>query len=164
MNRTEFYKARNAFADWICSHSDFDTFITLTLKQGLPCSTYRGRIVPISRGDCIKVARIFRDRMSRTYLGVGRVRGGHRLPIAAFVEGNEFIRMHLHFIAKKPTNTTLTDFRMAICQVAHKLEWAHDRVDTRPITFGKPEFVANYCLKDGTDAFLLEASSLPGRP
>ena len=161
MNRTETYKAKTQLADWICSHADFDTFITLTLKQGLLCKTYRGRIVPISRGECIKTARIFRDRLSRRFLGVGRVRAGHRLPIVAFAEGNQFIRTHLHLVMEKPKSVSLTDFRMEICAVANILEWTHHRVDTRPITYGKPEFVVNYCLKTGVDALLLEASFLP---
>jgi hypothetical protein len=38
------------------------------------------------------------------------------------------------------------------------LSWVHNRIDTRPISYGRPEQVVNYCLEEGTDAFLPEAS------
>lgn len=164
MHKDAIYKAKALFADWICSHADFDTFITLTLKQAIPCNTYRGQLVPINRDACVKTAMIFRDRLSRNFLGTGRVRAGNRLPFAPFVEGNQLVRTHLHFVTAKPQSVSLTDFRMEVCKVANILEWTHRHIDTRPITYGKPEFVVNYCLKTGTDAFLPEAAFLPSHP
>ena len=160
MSGTDIFKNEAILADWICKGGDFDTFVTLTLKQGLPCDTFVAALRANHPRHVREVATIFRDRLS-VILGSGRIRGGHKLPVAAFVEGDEFTRTHLHFLVQKPSDAVdLMHFRMAVCCVASKLTRARGRIDIRPITYGSPTFVAEYCLKTGTDAFMPEASFL----
>lgn len=158
------FKNERVLSDWICSQADFNWFITLTLKQGLP--TRNGSYVPLIEKHCIHTARIFADRLTKKVLGSGRVRSGHRVPIAVFLEGDgRVLRKHLHFVAACPdSDMSPIWFKSEINRVSSKLEWAYDVHDVRPIAYGRPEFVTNYCLKAGTDSFRPEASHLRSAP
>jgi hypothetical protein len=151
---------RYDLANWISGSANFNTFITLTLKQGLLDDTFRGQVRPINRDDCVKTAWLFRDRLARKVLHSTRLRHGERLPLASFVEGGDFQRFHLHIVVERPAAVTFLRIASAACQVTENLPWVHNRIDTRPIDYGCPEWVVNYCLEDGTDAFLPEASCL----
>ena len=160
MRPQRFLNNRYDLTQWICASARFNTFITLTLKQGILDDTFRGLITPIGRDDCVKTAWLFRDRLTRKVLHSTRLRHRERLPLAAFVEGGEFKRYHLHIIAERPAAVTFERFAGAVCQVTENLPWVHNRIDTRPLTYGRPECVVNYCLEEGTEAFLPEASCL----
>ena len=158
MRPQRFLNNRVGLANWICGSANFNTFITLTLKQGLLDDTFRGQIRPIRREDCVKTAWLFRDRLTRKVLP--STRHGERLPLAAFVEGGEFQRYHLHIVAERPATMMFEQFSIAVCRATKNLSWVHNRIDTRPISYGRPEQVVNYCLEEGLDAFLPEASCL----
>lgn len=161
MTKNPYIKHKHVFADWICSRADFDTFVTFTLKQGLP-SNFTGTPILIDRSACEKTAMIFRDRVSQKLLGSGKARAGKRVPFAAFVEQETFKRTHLHMVLVTRTKEDdLTSLKMLVSSIASKLDWCHGQIDTRMITYGKPEFVVTYCLKTGTDAFLAEIAFLP---
>ena len=160
MRPQRFLNNRVGLANWICGSANFNTFITLTLKQGLLDDTFRGQVRLINRDDCVRTAWLFRDRLTQRLLRSSRRRGGPRLPLAAFVEGGDVKRFHLHFVVARPDETTITRFRTAVCHVTEKLDWVHDKIDTREILYACPEAVVRYCLKEGTDAFLPEASRL----
>lgn len=98
-------------------------------------------------------------------MGSGRTRSGHKIPTASFLEGDSITRKHLHFILQT-SEARVSGLRLniAIAKSAYNLEWAYKIIDVRPITYGRPAFVAEYCLKTGTDAFLPEASFLSTNP
>src|SRR5450755_3080626 len=91
---------RNDTVRYITRNANFNAFVTLTLKQVMIDDTSSGRIVPIRREDCVRTAWLFRDRLTQRLLRTGRRRAGHRVPIAAFVEGGDVKRFHLHFLVE----------------------------------------------------------------
>lgn len=157
MQKDQLFYYRSELASWICQATNFNVFVTLTLKQGL---VENGYFRSLKRDDCVRTAWLFRDRLTQKIIGKTRRRRGEKIPIAAFVEGDNVTRLHLHFVATRPTEMTLERFQMAVCSAAVKLDWIHDRIDTRPITYNTAEAVVRYCLETGTDAFLPEASCL----
>lgn len=90
------------------------------------------------------------------------MRSGQRIPFAAFLEGDSITRAHLHLLLQtRAEDSDLTNLKMLVCKIASKLECVYKEIDVQLITYGKPVFVAKYCLKTGTDAFLPNASFLP---
>jgi hypothetical protein len=154
------YKHTRLLSDWINTHADFDTFITLTLKQRLPLS--QGGSIPLTDEECVRTAWIFRDRLSKALLGSGRTRAGKGVPTAVFLEGDgRTLRRHLHLVIQRPdANASLMWVKARTNKAAENLQWVYKERDLRPIVYGRPEFVTNYCLKYGTDRFLPEASDL----
>ena len=152
---------KHQFADWLCSRADFDTFVTLTLKQGLPSGVV-GAPIKIDQKACDHTALLFRDRISQKLLGSGKTRVGKRVPFAAFMEGDSVIRTHLHLLLQtRAQDSDLTNLKMLVCKIASKLDWVYNEIDVQLIRYGKPEFVAKYCLKTDTDTNLPSASFLP---
>src|SRR3954454_20062749 len=152
--------AADILSDWINSHAEFDTFITLTLKQRVPLP--QGGSIPLTDEECVRTAWLFRDRLSKALLGSGRTRAGQRVPTAVFREGDgKIIRKHLHFVIQRPDpEASLIWVNTQMNKAAQNLHWVYKERDLRPIAYGRPEFVTDYCLKYGTDSFLAEASDL----
>ncbi|MBS0536380.1 MAG: hypothetical protein JSR72_20200 [Proteobacteria bacterium] len=161
MTKNPCTNTKHQFSDWLCSRADFDTLVTLTLKQGLPSGVV-GAPIKIDQRVCEHTATLFRDRMSKKLLGNSKVRAGHLIPFAAFMEGDSVIRKHLHLMMQTHAQgSDLINLKRLVCKIAAKLDWVYNEIDVQLIRYGKPEFVANYCLKTGTDAFLPRASFLP---
>lgn len=152
------FNCRHALADWIAQSADFNALITITLKQGLADQAKSHGLTTIKQEHCIHTAWLFRDRLSRKVHR--RPKYQSSMPFAAFVEGDDVKRLHLHIMTACPNELAFEKFRMAVCAAAENLDWVHDRIDTRPITYGHSVYVANYCLKTGVDAFLPQASRL----
>lgn len=160
MTRHTDFQHQAELASWISRSAPFNAFITVTLKQGLLDDTFRGKINPIQRADCSRTAWLLRDRLTQKLLGSKRRKLGEKLPYAAFVEGDGFIRFHLHIVTVQPADVHPIAFRGAVHSIAHKLDWVHRLIDIRPITHDLDR-VVNYCLKNGVDAFLAEAAHIP---
>ena len=150
---------RHQLCSWINGKAHFNTLITLTLKQGLPCP--ETGFTSIRREHCAKTAWLFRDRFTRAILKSAAVRAGARLNLAAFYEG-EFDhdkRHHLHLVTELPRDIDrLIHLPIQILKVKERLDWAHREFNVKEIT-RTPYAVIDYLLKEGTDAFLPEASS-----
>ena len=135
----------------------------MTLKQALPNA--EGGLVMITREECVRTAKILRDRLIKRLLGSCRYKKGERLPFAVFVEGDgDVTRYHLHILAQVPFGVLKPDLRSLVQRHWQKLDWVHQEIDLKFIS-ADPQFgalrIAYYSLGEGLGAFCPEASCLP---
>jgi hypothetical protein len=152
--------ARASWKDWLADRT-LNVLVTVTLKQGLanePSSWVR-----LTPEDCVRTGWLLRDRVTKAVLGSARYRRGERFPFLTFLEGGAEKRFHLHICAAVPSNVPVETFKAAFADVAAKLDWVHRGLDFRDaneVNLANSLRLMNYTLKEGTDAFLPEASSL----
>lgn len=153
---------KSDFQKWI-GCSSLNMFVTATLKQGI--SSPHGYPIPICRHDVVRTAWHLRDRSVKKLVGKSAFGRGERLRFLAFAEGDGLIkRTHLHVLSEVPAAVSEDEYRHLIKAVASSLEWIHREVHVAPITYGESGRgyePIRYCLKEGFDAFLPEASFLP---
>lgn len=146
---------KNIYRNWISSHTDFNVFITITLKQAL--KNQEGYLVRITPEEIQKTAILLRNLITR------KVVGRHEtIPFVVFQEGKHAEkRFHLHILARIPGTFSFENFSNVVRLKADRLDWVYNEIDIRPIKKGTHHSVVSYTFKEGSDAFLPEASSLP---
>jgi len=119
--------------------------MTITLKQAL--YDRLGPRIFIDREICQNTMWKLRDRVTR-YL----VRKG-RLDWLTFIEnGKGTKRWHAHILVEVPTSVSEQRFMQTVETKSEKLEWIYVR---------DLDASLRYLLKEGPDAFCVEASSAP---
>jgi hypothetical protein len=145
---------KTSFIDWLAT-DELNVFITVTFKQAL--FNNEGVWRPITEADVKATAWVLRDRFTKALVGKHK-----KIPFIVFSEGDGFLkRRHIHILSVKPSNFTEQEFREVFCRTALKLDWVYNEIDIREITSHTQRNVISYSLKEGTDAFIPEASSLP---
>lgn len=152
-------KLKAVAAEWLAS-SQFNTLATVTLKQGIQKPE---GWVRINGEEARRVAWLLRDRVTKAALGGRRVRAGDRLTFLPFIEGGTDKRLHLHVCVERPESINEVEFAAKFKAVARGLDWVHSEIDVRPVPRGggNTDRVLQYCLKEGTAAFCVEACHLP---
>ena len=77
--------------------------VTLTLKQRLEITDCKGRLV--EKLDPIKVSqniRHFMNVLNQSVFGKGFFRFGKRLSVIPVIEGDSFVRLHVHMTLERP--------------------------------------------------------------
>lgn len=159
------YDVKNAYIAWLDS-PHLNVFITVTLKQALP--SVNENWVRITDSDIVRTARILRDRFTKCITSTSAYRRKRRPGFLVFTEGDGLItRRHLHIVGEKPVDISPEEYDAAFRQTAARLEWVHQEIDIRPLTYRRGETEATgplrYALKNGIDRFLPEASFVPNR-
>lgn len=159
--RNNVYKLRGAYIDWI-SHPDLAFLITPTLKRAVWNQAHG--LTYLRQEDLEKTARLFYLWLEDALLGKRR-RKGHRLTaFATFERGTWDGNPHFHIATANPRGISAADYENIVRAVASKLDWINTDLDIRPIT-GDPltrkEGIAKYCLKQGLDALLTDATYIP---
>ena len=153
---------RSNLIEWVY-HSELDHFMTVTLRSAL--LTPEGFWRPITPEDVKRTAWLLRDRFTKALVGPAAFKRKEYPPFIAFAEGDgRDKRFHLHAVASNPLNISEFEYAELFRRTARKLDWVHSEIDVRPIE--KPfnintRSVISYCLKDGTNSFLPEASFIP---
>lgn len=140
--------------DWV-SGSSLNVFVTVSLKQGIENEV--GLWSRLTREQTIKTAWLLRDRFTKAVVGKRK-----KLPFLVFAEGEGFLkRRHLHIVTALPSEMLFLDFSDKFRFQALKLDWVYNEIDVRLIGAGDQRRVIAYSLKEGTEAFLPEASYVP---
>lgn len=148
-----------AYIDMILRR-DFNSFITVTLKQGLPVNSAAGTFRPLDDSECQRTAWYLRDRLNKKLVRK-QAKQGYSLPFAAFLEGDgHIVRTHIHILSACPSNWSWDNYTDVVRCTASKLDWVYRHVDIRPIQPDTQGIVIGYCLKSGVQAFIAEASSI----
>lgn len=140
--------------DWLAS-SELNVFATVSLKQAIENDEAGwSRITP---AHTTKTAWLLRDRVTKALVGKK-----HRIPFLVFAEGDGFIkRKHLHIATARPHDISIDRFTDVLRFQASKLDWVHKEIDIRAVEDKTHRQVIAYSLKEGTDAFIPEASFVP---
>jgi hypothetical protein len=145
---------RDDLIEWLGGHKP-NVFATVTLKQGRPHDG--GGWTHISPEDMRETAWLLRDRVAKGLVGHKR-----RIPFLVFKEGDGWIkRYHLHITACLPEDINIARFSSVLREKAQRLDWVYGEIDVRPIEPNTENRVLKYCLKEGFDALLPEASYVP---
>jgi hypothetical protein len=152
---------KSDFQKWIGCPS-LNMFVTATLKQGI--SSPHGYPIPICQHDVVRTAWLLRDRSVKNLIGKSAFKRGERLGFLAFAEGDGLIkRRHLHVLSQVPPGVSPAEYHHLIKAIASRLEWVHREIHVEALTYGasgRGHEPIRYCLKEGFDAFLPEASFL----
>ena len=169
---------KDALLKWL-EHPDLNTFITVSLKQAYSpfdereciremCAQVSSRRRhalthaswrPITTADVRKTGWLIRDRFTKAVFGA---RSNRYRPFLVFAEGDGAIkRRHLHIVSVRPLEMTPAEYERLFRAKTADLDWVHDQVDFRAIETGTDGKVRSYCLKEGLDAFVPEASFVP---
>ena len=155
------YRVRGALVKFL-AQPDLEFFITVTLKRGL--RNEAGSVTQLRDEDIEKTARLLQLWFEDKLLGKRR-RKGHRLTfISSFERGTYDGNPHLHLAIANPTGLSMNAYEAAFLAQARKLDWIHSDIDIRAITNdirGDRKGIALYCLKQGMDALLLNATYIP---
>jgi hypothetical protein len=146
---------KHFYKNWLSSVGGLDVFITITLKQAL--RNQEGALVWITPEEIQKTAKVLRNHITRKTIGRRKI-----TPFIVFREGGtDEKRFHLHILTAIPEWMSFEDFSNLIRFKADRLDWVYNEIDIRPIKKGTHHSVVSYTFKEGSDAFLPEASSLP---
>ena len=108
--------------------------LTLTLKQRVERNHSKGRFG--ENLDRLKVSentRHFMNRLNQSVFGKGFTRYGKRLSVVSVIEGNSFIRFHIHMTLEKPIHLDLDEFRNLIIKSWAKTKFGYHDVEIKPI-------------------------------
>ncbi len=155
------YKIQAAYIDFI-SQPDLEFFTTITLKRVLK-NEARG-FTQLRQEDVEKTAHLLRLWIEDALLGKRRRKGSRLTFICSFERGGWDGNPHLHIATSNPGGLSGEEYERKIRAVAYKLDWVHTDMDIRPITrdeTGNRQGIAIYCLKQGVDALLLNATHIP---
>lgn len=132
-----------------------NTFITLTLRQGISSST--GGFI---RGCPLAYDRVMKGQLSavsRRIYGKRRWRKKRqRLPNLSVVEKSYGGLWHIHACLKRPDNVTIEEFTDIFETCWSKSQWAKERFEIEEYRGGG----VSYILKDGQDAILTESTNV----
>lgn len=147
-----FRRLRAGYAAWIETFNP-NTIVTLTLNQAARSEGPSGPVW--QRGDAITYEGVFKSlvkRISRELYGRKRTDRGARLPCVGVVEGGGVEKaFHIHFVARRPAEVSVDDFRQLLVSVCAANGWVKSDIDVQERT---GRFV-DYMLKEGFDALLL---------
>lgn len=142
---------RQDLINWL-STTECDLFITTTLRQARKSDD--GYWQQISHDDIRRTAWILRDRYTKAVVGKNR-----NLPFLAFWEGDgSDKRFHLHILTATINDLTHREHAELFRKVAARMEWVYNEIDARSIKPNEHGRVIAYSLKQGTAAFIPEAS------
>jgi hypothetical protein len=108
--------------------------LTLTLKQRVESNHPKGRFG--ENIDSVKVSentRHFMNRLNQSVFGKGFTRYGKRLSVVPVIEGNSFIRFHIHITLEKPVHLDLDEFRTMIIKSWTKTKFGYHDIDIKGI-------------------------------
>ena len=108
--------------------------VTLTLKQRIECNDFKGRFG--INLDPIKVSentRHFMNRLNQSVFGKGFLRYGKRLSVIPVIEGNSFIRLHVHMTLEKPNHIDINEFEQLISKCWSKTKFGYNNIKIKPI-------------------------------
>lgn len=108
--------------------------VTLTLKQRLESNTFRGKFG--SKVDLIKVSentRHFLNRLNQSVYGKGFTRYNKRLSVIPVMEGNSYIRFHIHMTLEKPNHIDQIEFEMLITECWLNTHYGYNNIKINPI-------------------------------
>lgn len=108
--------------------------LTLTLKQRLEQNHIQGRygekLDPIKAS---KNTRHFMNRLNQTIFGKGFIRYGKRLCVVPIIEGNSYIRLHIHMTLEKPVHLDLDEFKNMIIKCWTKTKFGYYDIQIKEI-------------------------------
>lgn len=110
--------------------------LTLTLKQRVESNHFKGRFG--ENLDSVKVSentRHFMNRLNQSVFGKGFTRYGKRLSVVPVIEGNSFIRLHIHMTLEKPAHLDLDEFRNMILKCWSKTKFGYQNIEIKPIDY-----------------------------
>ena len=128
-----------------------DIFSTFTLKTAILDDG--GSIRYLDDENICKAASFINERFYRRFSKEEKA-----LPFLVFAEGKFQKRPHLHILSSKPSRYTFFDYAREFYQVSRKSYWVNKEADIKPISEQTKRNLIGYCLKEGADALLLEAS------
>lgn len=131
--------------------------VTLTLKQKVQIDDFRGRFE--QRLDRINVSentRHFMNRLNQRVFGKGYLRYGNRLSVIPVIEGNSFIRLHIHMTIEKPNHLSLRQFEILVTECWSKTRFGYNNIKIKPIH--DYEGWINYKLKNKSKGEGLQSS------
>jgi hypothetical protein len=108
--------------------------LTLTLKQRVESNHLKGRFG--ENLDSLKVSentRHFMNRLNQSVFGKGFTRYEKRLSVIPVIEGNSFIRLHIHMTLEKPDHLDLDEFRNMIFKCWSKTKFGYHNIEIKPI-------------------------------
>jgi hypothetical protein len=145
---------KKEYRNWLASR-EYDLFASVTLRQGIQRD--HGTWLRITPEDIRKTAWLLRDRYTKALVGKYQ-----KLPFLAFQEGDGRIkRYHLHIMVASTDRMTLRDQSDLFRFTAMKLDWVYNEIKIRSIKNQNTPQVISYSLKEGTGAFIPEASFVP---
>jgi hypothetical protein len=142
------------YTNWLAS-TEYDLFSTISLRQGIQRDD--GTWQWLTLDDIQNTAWLLRDRYTKALL-----KKKQKLPFLVFREGEIGTkRFHLHIMMGSTDKMTLREQADLFRFQATKLRWVYHEIDVRSIEPTTTPRLIDYCLKEGTGAFIPEASYIP---
>lgn len=108
--------------------------LTLTLKQRIESSNFRGRFgSTLDQTKTSQNTRHFLNRLNQQVYGKGYLRFGKRLSAIPVIEGNDFIRLHVHMTLEHPNHIELTKFKRLISECWSKTNFGYNDIVIKPV-------------------------------
>lgn len=108
--------------------------LTLSLKQRVESSLLRGQYEDkIDSINISKNTRHFLNRLNQRLYGKGFTKYNKRLSVISVIEGNNFIRMHVHMVIERPERIDFEKYKLLINETWLKTRYGYNDNKILPI-------------------------------
>ena len=107
--------------------------VTLSLKQRIELNDFKGLGLKIDKTETSKNTRHFLNRLNQSVFGKGFNRYNRRLAAIPVIEGNSFIRFHVHLTLQRPDHIEPRIFEKLIYDCWSKTTFGYHNIKIKPI-------------------------------